>query len=683
MDYEREKEYLEKILKIIHTQIDELGDKFDEAYKKLCNDNKMHWEELPSNIFDRSISESNLKSQVEVLDRKLVEGRRLIAAKDSPYFGLIGVSFDEDDKEDYRIGYTTIYDKYGDPVILDWRTKIAELFVNSKLGKTSYQSPTGETIECNLDTRKQIKIKNAKLERIVDTDVHIDDDVLQEVLSKSSDSKMRNIVSTIQEEQNEVIRNIKDKTIIVEGKAGSGKTSIGLHRLAYLLYYDRKSTSNNMLIFSPSDVFSSYISSVLPELGEENVLETTFKDFSESFINGFSKLESYTEFVAKYYNNENTEEKNKLNEFKFSKEFKKILDDFVIKKSSTYHFRDDFSMNGLTIVKDYLNNLLDSESFKGYPFYERVDMLADVIIKNIKEKNLFTKEKLVNKLKSELVTSYSHRKNYNEFLESDEFKEASGMTDKIQNNKYLEYPDIIGMLYLYFEMFGYPENNIIHHVVIDEAQDYTPLQLTMIKKMCDGATFTVLGDSDQTINPYYKYNSLEEMKEVLGISKYMELNKAYRSSPEIMEYASKITDKPIVSVRRSENVPVDIKEVDKKDLFTTLVKDVLNLKENGYERICIITKNNNDAKAIYEGLKDEIDNITILSDDKKGLEYKTSISPVYISKGLEFDAVINYNNKEDEYEDKDKYLYYVASTRAQHSLTIYNEPEKILKKGVK
>ena len=247
----------------------------------------------------------------------------------------------------------------------------------------------------------------------------------------------------------------------------------------------------------------------------------------------------------------------------------------------------------------------------------------------------------------------------------------------------LPYPDLIAMLYIKFELFGYPENNRFRHVVIDEAQDYTPMQLKMIKKMLNGASFTILGDSDQTINPFYKYDSLEEMEKVLGPSKYIELKKAYRSSPEIMEYASKVTGKEIQAVRNSQNIPVVTKEVSREELFTTLVKDVLSLKENGFERVCIITKNLNEAKAIYEGLKDEIENITILSEDEKYSDSKTTISPVYISKGLEFDAVINYNSKENSYGEEDKYLYYVACTRAQHSLTVYNEPEKVMKRGVK
>lgn len=684
MDFEREKEHLEKILKIINDQLDELDVTFDANYEKLCNDTKLHWESLSEmDDGDEAFSEANIKAQVSSLDKSLVEARQLYDIKKSPYFGQIGVTFDDGEKEDFRIGFKTIYDKDGYPVIIDWRTGIVDLFYNSVIGKTSYLSPTGVPIECTLDSRKQIKIEDSVLKRVVDTYIHLSDDELQEVLARSSDSKMKNVVATIQQEQNKAIRSPKDKHIIVEGKAGSGKTSIGLHRLAYLLYHNKELNSRNMLIFSPSDVFSSYISNVLPEMGEENVRNTTFKEFAKNYITGFGKLESYTEFIARYYNNENDEKTNKLNEFKFSDKYKELLDKFVIKKSSEYHFNDDFELNNIKISKDKMNALLDSEALKNYPICEKIELLADFIVKSLKDKVEVKRTTVVNVIKKELIPSYSHRKTYNEFLESEEFKEATGLTDRIQNHKVVEYPDIIGMLYIYFEMFGYPTNKMIHHVLIDEAQDYTPLQLNMIKNIFSGAIFTVLGDADQTINPYYKYDSLEDMNQIFNNSNYIELDKAYRSSPEIMDYASKITGKKIDAVRASENRPVEIKEVDKKELFTTLVKDIIRLKEEGLNRICIITKNNKEATAIYDGLKDKIDNIVVLSEDESELDNNTAISPVYISKGLEFDAVINYNDKDDEYEEKDKYLYYIASTRAQHSLTIYNEPEKILKKGVK
>ena len=268
---------------------------------------------------------------------------------------------------------------------------------------------------------------------------------------------------------------------------------------------------------------------------------------------------------------------------------------------------------------------------------------------------------------------------YNRFLESDEFKETYGKKGNKLNKKLLNYADLSGMLYLYFEIVGYPNNNIIHHLVIDEAQDYSPIQVEMISKMFKGASITLLGDCNQTINPYHKYNSLQEMQDIIKDSRYIELNKAYRSSPEIMNYVSKIIDDDkIIPVRNSNNKEVKVKEVSKEELYPMLVSDLMTLKENGAKRICIITKSAKESKAIFETLKDRIDNLTVINENNDLCD--TSISPSYLAKGLEFDAVILYNDIENTYNSEDRYLYYVACTRAQHDLIIYNEPDDIKKK---
>ena len=681
MKEEKEQVFLDSVTQLIDDTLKEQGDIYDREVTVLTKDKQVHWDELSQmDDVDEAFSIHQIrKKEAELMERRK-DAIKLKSVREKPYYGNIRIAFDDTDKEEYRIGYMTINGKDGFPIVIDWRNDIAKLYYDAKTGKTSYTCPNGE-IDCVLESRQQIDIEKGKVKRVVDTEIHVDDDFLQEVLAKSSSGKMKDIVTSIQEEQNEVIRNMTDKTLIVEGRAGSGKTSVGLHRLAYLLYKDRYSTSNNMLIFSPSDVFSDYISNVLPALKENNVMQSTFKNFSESFLTGFERLESYTEFVARYYNGENSERTNQLNKFKFSSDFSKLLDEFIMKKADSYRFRKDFSYNGINIKVEKLNELLETE-FKGYQLDEKIKRIVDYL-RVARLDGKYDNEAWYNKFFRELVPSPSIRSIYNEFLASEEFKEASGYTDRISHGMVLPYPDLIAMLYIKFELFGYPENNRFRHVVIDEAQDYTPMQLKMIKKMLNGASFTVLGDSDQTINPFYKYDSLEEMEKVLGASKYIELKKAYRSSPEIMEYASRVTGKEIQAVRNSQNIPVVTKEVSREELFTTLVKDVLSLKENGFERVCIITKNLNEAKAIYDGLKDEIENITILSEDEKYSDSKTTISPVYISKGLEFDAVINYNSKENSYGEEDKYLYYVACTRAQHSLTVYNEPEKVMKRGVK
>ncbi len=679
-NFKHEQKYLDNALKIIKEQIKDKENDCEKGIDYVQKLSKYHWQyRSEMDEVERATLRYDVNFSAKLTNSELSRLKKLRKAYDNPYFGKLNLEI-EGEQEEIYIGLIQIMEDYNN-IVTDWRSPIASLFYNSKLGNTEYKAPMG-MISCNLEQRKQIKIDNGKIKRILESDLYINDDELQEVLSKSSTGKMKNIVSTIQEEQNEVIRNLNDNKIIVQGCAGSGKTSVALHRIAYLLYNDKKSKAENMLILSPSDTFSSYISNVLPELGEDNVMQTTFSDFANSFVSRFEKLESFTEFVSKYYENINTDEKNSENKFKFTIEYKDALDKFIKKLSNSYRFKDDFSYNDLTIPCSYMNRLVDSLSNDKTSLQDKIDLIADDIFQMFSDKKSLSKNGLKKKIAKELIKpAFDPRIAYNKFLESEEYINAFGKKGKKLNIKLLEYPDLLGLLYLNFEIVGYPDNNLINHLVIDEVQDYVPLQMEMISKMFNGATITALGDCNQTINPYHKYESLNEMSNILGRStKYMELNKAYRSSPEIMNYVkSLINNEKIIPVRNSQNVPVSVKEVDKNDIFKTLISDILKLKENGLEKICIITRSNKEAKALYESFKDKIDNLEILTDT---LEYNNNlyVAASYLAKGLEFDAVISYNSKDNPYEENDKYLYYVACTRAQHNLIVYNEP-KVLKRG--
>lgn len=677
-DLAQEQKHLDDTIEIIKEQIENKKEKCQMGYKEATELAKYHWEHQNNmDIVDKANSYGSIERNATITNEQARQLRRLYKALDEPFFGKITITIDGE-KEEYHIGITSV-SKDLDFFVNDWRSPIASIFYNSRLGDTKFKVPNG-FVSCNLEQRKQIRVRNGKVTRIVNSDVHISDDELQEVLSKSNDGKMKNIVTTIQEEQNDIIRNLKDRHIIVQGCAGSGKTSVALHRLAYLLYNDDKSTSENMLIFSPSDVFSSYISSVLPDLGENNVLQTTFSDFANAFVKRFDKIESYIEFVSRYYDGLNSEKDNKLNQFKFSNDYIKALDAFIKRKSDAYRFRDDLVVGNLTVPKDFMNKLVESEN--NLSLQEKINSLTDEVGR-LTKKDVIKKSQIRNIISKELVKpAFDPRALYNEFLSSPEFIETYGTPGNKLNKKLLEYPDLIGLLYLNFEMSGYPNNTLIHHLVIDETQDYGPLQMKMIVKMFGGATITALGDANQTINPYHKYDTLESMKKYMGKeTNYIELNKAYRSSKEIMEYTSDLVDNhKIEPVRVSMNNPVQKKIVSKENLFTQLVSDILNLREQGLNRVCVITKSTKEAKAIYEGLKDTIPDLVIINEELDK-DSNLLVSTSYMAKGLEFDAVINYNSEENPYNESDKYLYYVACTRAQHNLVIYNEPE-VKKKGL-
>lgn len=677
---QEEQQYLDESSKIIESLIEEEGKKCETGLDYVQSLSKYHWETKSEMDFvERANSIGEINTQATITNQGLENLRKLRKALERPFFGKIKIKFSDDDTDDFYIGLTSIIND-NDIVINDWRSPIASIFYNSKMGDTSFKAPRG-VISCNLRERKQIKVQDGKIKRIIESNIHLDDEELQEVLSRGSKDKMSNIVSTIQEEQNDVIRNLKDSRILVQGCAGSGKTSVALHRLAFLLYNDKKSSSENMLIFSPSNTFSNYISNVLPELGENNVMETTFSDFADAFVKKFDRLETYTEFISKYYDGINTEEENNYYRFCFSKEYKEALDKFIARTANSYRFTDDFTYKNEYIPQEYMNKLLELRTANNESLQEKIDGVTEYVATILKKNISINRSTLRTKIAKDLVKpAIDPRILYNKFVESEEFIEAYGKKGKKLNVKLLGYPDLLGMLYLNFELKGYPDNDIIHHLVIDECQDYAPLQMEMIGKMFRGATITALGDVNQTINPFFKYGSLEEMSRLLGIdTKYLELNKSYRSTKEIIDYSNAIVNnEKIVPVRTGMDVPVKLKEVPKEQLFKELLNDVLKLKEQGLNRICIVTKSSKEAKAIYEGLKDLVD-IEVICDDKE-LSGSTFVSPSYIAKGLEFDAVISYNDIDNPYQEEDKYLYYVACTRAQHNLTVYNEP-KVLKKA--
>lgn len=678
----RDYEYLNETLDVVRKKLNECSGEVEKKLEELAEFNKYFWDSR--NVMDKVekiTARYSAENQASATNVSISNMRKLRRALDSPYFGKIDFIVDDydeelDDKEFY-IGLTSVMDgsKF---YVVDWRSPIASLFYNSKFGDVSYKSPGGE-VKGVLKGKRQYKISKGKLERVVDSELHLDDDSLQEALSRASSDKMKNIVNTIQEEQNEIIRNVKDRSIVVQGGAGSGKTSVALHRLAYLLFQDKAAKSDNMLIFSPNEVFSEYISTVLPQLGEENVLQTTFSDFASSFIRVFDHVETFSEFVLRSYSSDENSKK-EINKLKFSKEFKDALDEYIKKSSRCFSFKDDLRIHGSYVPKEWLNRKL--KSYNEVSLKERLDILSKDVCDALKISYFSYGASIKTSLKNLVTPPMNSRKFYNDFLGSDEFVSLSGKKDKIYSNAFLEYPDMLGMLYTHLELFGYPENNMIRHLVIDEAQDYSPIQLEMIKKIFTGATFTVLGDVNQTINPYFRYDSLEDMASIFGKNtKYYELNKSYRSSPEITEYSNNILglDK-IETARTSGNVPVSVKEVSKDSLFRELVKDVITMKENGFERIAIITKSDKEAKAIFEGLKDSVDGLSVITDDGKRYNTNTAVVPATIAKGLEFDGVISYNDIDSPYSEDDKYLYYVACTRAQHDLVVYNEPSYVKSK---
>ena len=545
--------------------------------------------------------------------------------------------------------------------------------MRSKCRKYKLEHPEG-IIKGNILNKRQFKIENAKLKRVFDNNLNIDDDLLQEVLASESNEKMKNIVNTIQQEQNEIIRNVEDKTLIVQGIAGSGKTSVALHRIAFLLYKIENLNSKNVLIFSPNQVFSEYISNVLPELGEDNTMQTTFHDFLKVHLSEFNQVESFTSFVARYYK---YQEKNpKLVKYKQSDEVIEYVDRFVTNLTNKTRFENDYITHDFEITKEELNDLL-KDRYSKLLLFDRITAIAEYYARKYYNCNKSKQKSIESNLYKILNIKKDYKKIYKDFLRSEEFSEGytGTITEKeitdTTAHKLIKYEDACLMVYLKGLLQGFDYQGGIKEVVIDEAQDYSKLQYIIISKIFKRSGFTILGDVNQTINPYYKYYSLNELNTIFNDSKYLELSKTYRSSPEIIEHTNKILGLKFVSaIRHENNRPVIIK-VEKNDLKQQLIEDITKLQSTS-KSIALITKTDEESDYLYELLKDDVKGINILSGSSKEFNKNLVILPSYIAKGLEFDATIIYTRKNNSYTEDEKYLYYVACTRSQHQLIIYN-----------
>ncbi len=649
-EYQKEEKYLENVKELADLCIHNVNVQIDEQKKEIFEIKQYIWNDCKS-LSDLEYGNllNDTDAKVNWTNSRIKQMIKYQHIKQNPYFGRIDFKTEDEVIKVYVGIYGFTYENCN--YIFDWRAPISNLFYDYGIGKAKYEAPIG-TINGDIILRRQYKIENGIIERIIESEININDEMLQEVLSNNSSDKMKNIVTTIQKEQNEIIRDTSNKYMIIQGVAGSGKTSVALHRIAYLLYKEKNLSYSNILIFSPNDIFTEYISDVLPELGERNVLNTTFNDLLEQHLKKFGKLEKFSVFLERIYENNI-----KLNYIFDRYELDCFIQDYI--KSHIFH--KNINVGNEMFNKFELNDLLLNK-YKKLPLLERVSNLAEYLCNKLNVSIRKNKKKIENMIISELGISLNPVFIFSEFLKEKKIKKE--MANKIY------YEDLEYIIYIYFELNGYPYNSNIKHVVIDEAQDYSELQFYILRKCFEKAYFTILGDVNQAINPFCQYKSLEELSDVFSDGyKYIELNNTYRSSPEILDYSNTILGiNNIKSIRLSNGIPV--RHYNNNESVDEILKNIQYIYEHGFKNIAIITKNSGETNKLYNKLT------------KKHIRYNftknmikkdcVSIMPSYLAKGLEFDGVIIYNDINNKYNEEEKKLYYVAITRAQHILFIYN-----------
>lgn len=725
-----EHEWLQEVLKEAQKQFDEKRN-FREKFKSDAIELQRElWEEVGSvsiangleQIVDfmQSINAMKIQKRNHEFTRKLEKKyERLLL---SPYFARMDfVEKGEEKAEKCYIGISNLINDNFDFLVYDWRAPISSMFYDYEIGEAQFKCPEG-FIEGKLTLKRQYKINNGKFEYMFDSNLKIDDEVLQDILSKSTDSKMKAIVTTIQREQNKVIRNEEYKNLIVQGPAGSGKTSVAMHRIAYLLYKHReKITPQNIVIFSPNDIFNEYISNVLPELGEDNMLQTTFKEYMHKALGNEFNKENYSEMMEYILASKSEEayeiRKNNI-KFKASIEFIDVLKLYVIFLEKANRNFIDITFRGNLIIssqdleelffKDYvqlplkrrLQKIKERVLFLLKPYEEQriVEISHELINSDSSLDKTEIKENSTAIVKNELKELYYEINRMTEFdlvdiykrlfenlelflkdsnIEYDEKKigEIKSYTLESLKVRRLNYEDQISILYLKGALGELPKTSEIKYVIIDEAQDYSPLQYEIFYQLFNHANLTILGDLNQSINPFMNVGDYKNISHIFTEDStcIINLTKSYRSTMEITKFSRRLLNKDIGAdcVERSGNEPLLLGFSNEDAIKEKLLKDIKIYNEKNYKSIGIITKTAKEANDLYNFLKDKVNVRAVMKDDDKYVS-DTLIIPAYLAKGLEFDVVLIYNAGEENYSsEEERLLLYTACTRALHVLCVY------------
>lgn len=730
---QEEKIYLKKTLAVIQKELETESEKLSHRKRNLIESRKDMWENTVhfSNDFTRLtefnqyLSEVNNQTASYVNTSKQVD--RYMKIIGSPYFGRF--DFVEDgykNKEKIYVGLYTVMDSKTNNVhVYDWRAPISSIFYRYEPGRATYSAPDG-LITGDVLLKRQYKIRKSKLVYFFDCNILINDKILQEILSRNASEKMRNIVETIQKEQDLIIRDTDSELLIVQGVAGSGKTSIALHRVAFLLYDGLKTNldSNNVIIISPNAVFSKYISNVLPELGEENVERATFDDIAaKAFENRFmveTRVAQLESIISSHDHSEAITRRQGII-FKGSKTFAKILDRLLMYYAHRLIAFEDVYYDGVILEtrQRLKNRFLNNKT--GIPMAKQLKRIENMILDKahpLQKKRLGKIEKIVEKSDghefeiksfSRLLSIKEARKfqrRLHKFTKVDYlqlyqmlfnqrelfFKLAQGLdlpgdieqiissTKKSLQKGLVRYEDAAPLLYLKLKIDGCNLFSEIKQVVIDEAQDYYPLQYEVFKMLFGAAKYTVLGDINQTIEKETADSIYDHVSEILNKQKTIKLslNKGYRSSFEINKFTQKLlgVEQNCISFERHEKAPIIEQKKTKELIDLAIAGDASEFMEEGYESVAVICKTQREAEKVHSRLKKLIPAKLIQPHDGK-VEKGVLVIPSYTAKGLEFDAVIVYGAGKESYSSEfDRKLLYIACTRALHRLVIYYTGKK-------
>lgn len=660
-----EQEHLNKTEKCLEKLIGNI-DKILNGNKEFVEQMNRYIRENP-NLDAKEISASLYDSQEKVESAfDMIKTKELLQRiTKKPYFAKIKFVADGDNLEDYYFGIKGIWDDTGIYVV-DWRTPIGSVYYDGNIGKCSYTAPAG-VVEGELKYKRQFNIENGKMEYFFDSAISIDDDILQKALSKNTSNVMVNIVQTIQKEQNVVVRANKEINVVLDGVAGSGKTSIGMHRIAYLLFaYKNVLNNENILIISPNQLFTTYISSILPELGENNVKTLDLITILRLRLPSLTNCVNRNELVDDVLNGNVTRQKEA--EFKYSYTYFERLKAFLGAKNNP---------NKLTNIKLLGNKILVEDMVKFYyhagdhNIYKSADVTASRIVGYIAYKKSFKQqESLKNSLREQIISALIPQ-DINQLVQ--EFFMNNGLSINNISYKNIKHEDVSTFAFLNMYVHGFETDNNIKQIFIDELQDYDNTTLVLLKEIYPASKFTMVGDYNQ--NLLFNIGNKKSIVENYDNVKLYKLENSYRSTINITNFGAKVLGKKFnTSFVRNGEEPIVAKCDSFEDNVNKIKQMVEHYKQKGYKRIAIVCKNNKECEKYAPFFKDFE---CVNSEEKDIVEVDKLIVSVLLSKGLEFDAVIIPDVSAKNYcEERERQVLYVACTRALHRLSLFYIGEK-------
>lgn len=665
--------HLELVSEKLNTRIRLLSNEIEEVQKDIEGMNDYYWEnhtEMDQYGYEDFDNRRALLTQINANEQNFTTLTRLKKMKDNPFFGSVEFLYDGDDEaETFYIGIGNFAERTGSiPLVYDWRAPVSGLFYDYDKGLASYEAPGG-TMEGEIVSKWQYKIRSGRMIYEFESDVKIDDDILKQELGTKGDVQLKSIVSTIQKEQNAIIRNTKDRILAIQGAAGSGKTSVALHRIAYLLYHDRERLkSSNILILSPNSVFSDYISHILPELGEEHIKEMSFDLFAYRELKEMiSDCEDRYHYIENRIRKLDAEAEERFS-WKQSQEFVGAVEAFMVFLEDDLMNFKDFEYRGMTKTASEILELFYFK-FTELPLLSRMEAVMEYIVDEYEtladrtipeEEMVFIREKFMSMY--ETMDIYEI---YNRILDENGYEM---LPDVPKEQRVIQYEDVYPLLYLKYRLLATTKNRDIRHLVIDEMQDYSYLQY-MILQMMFSCSMTILGDRAQTIDREM-HDVLKFLPKLYGKNvKVIEMNKSYRNTLEIAEYASKLTDVQGIKYLERHGKPVVEKQVASKKEAWKDVLHHLNLGTEGFETAAVLTMTEKEAKEAYAYLKKKYENVHYINRDSSLFKKGITVTTYYLAKGLEFDQVFLAGGEEEN--PFYKQYQYIGATRALHELYVY------------